>query len=68
MLDFATLAAASPTVLYLSGVIFLFLRLEKANKAHAEKMEKLVERYHSALLEGISIFKNIESHLEEKHD
>lgn len=68
MIDLTTLAGASPTVLYLGATVYLFHELRKTNKAHIEKMEKLVERYHSALLEGTSIFKDIERHLEEKHD
>lgn len=60
--DLATLAAASPTVLYLAGVIFLFLRLEKAN----QKVEKLVERYHTLLVDGVSLFRDIKEHLEDQ--
>jgi hypothetical protein len=62
MMDFATLAAASPTVLYLAGVIYLFHRLEKAN----QKMEKLVERYHTLLVDGVSFLRDVKEHMEAK--
>lgn len=47
------IAKQSPTAIYLGGVIFLFLRLEKANK----RFEELVDRYHNTLLEGIRYMK-----------
>lgn len=63
-IDFNTIATASPTVLYLCGVLYLF----RENQKQAAKMEKLVERYHMTLLDGISMFKDIQRTMEDKND
>lgn len=47
------LAKLSPTVLYLGGLIYLYWE----NKKLQGKVIELLERYHTTLLEGLSVLK-----------
>lgn len=50
---FSWISTASPTVIYLGGVVFLFLRLEKAQQSNVAALTALVERYHSLVSESV---------------
>ncbi len=55
------LAKLSPAVLYLGGLVYLYSELKKTQA----KIEALLERYHTTLLEGITVLREVQKNTED---
>ena len=60
------LATASPALVYLAGVVYLFSRLEAAQKAHTAAMNAVIDRYHEVVKEQVHVLALINEQLEKK--
>jgi hypothetical protein len=72
-----SLVQLAPSALYLAGVIYLYrrnesqtasylLKLEQHTLLYLEKMEKLLDRYHTLVVENVKAFQTISDELKDK--
>ena len=57
-----------PEILYLVGVVVLFLRWEAQWKASEAKHEALIERYHGIVTEQVRTLTILSEQLEDRND